>query len=54
MKNFWLTTLSLVMATAITANVAILFQFGERVTRLETKVDFIVSQISQPHIAKQP
>jgi ABC-type uncharacterized transport system YnjBCD permease subunit len=50
MKNFWLTTLSLIVATAIGANVAMLFQFGERLTRIETKLEILVGQ---PHYAKQ-
>jgi hypothetical protein len=48
-----MTVLSLVVATAITANVGILFLFGERLARIETKIEIVLAAQSI-HIAKTP
>jgi hypothetical protein len=46
MKSFWSSVLATVLAGAIGAIALLLFQFNERLARLETKMDLLVN--SQP------
>lgn len=48
LTKFFLSVLASLVVAAITANTVMLFQFGERLTRLETQINYLAGK---PQIA---